>query len=102
VGVAHKRLVKVAEGLGKEKTQFFEKLALGSGATIAALVSFLGARKDALSPRWLLRSSIVSLALVILLSLYRNWRYQFYALRSSRREYFAALQREQRTRDEMF
>jgi hypothetical protein len=44
----------------------------------------------------------VSLALIILLSLYRNWRYQFYALRSSRHEYFSAEQRERRSREELF
>jgi hypothetical protein len=36
--------------IAKERTQFFEKLAIGSGATIAAMVSFFGAHSQRLQP----------------------------------------------------
>src|ERR1035437_5934655 len=46
-----------------ERTSFFEKIAIGAGATIAAVVSFLGAKPHSLEPRWALRASLVTLAL---------------------------------------
>jgi hypothetical protein len=66
--------------IAKERTQFFEKIALGAGATIAAIVSFVGSRSGHLQPPWLLRAALVSLVLSMVGALLRNWRYPFYLL----------------------
>jgi hypothetical protein len=66
--------------IAKERTQFFEKLAIGSGATIAALVSFLGAHSEKLRPPWILRTSLVALVVAIFSALFRNLRYPNYVL----------------------
>jgi hypothetical protein len=64
--------------IAKERTQFFEKLAIGSGAAITALVSFLGAHSEKLRPPWILRTSLVSLVVAILAALCRSLTYQKY------------------------
>jgi hypothetical protein len=64
----------------KERTQFFEKLAIGSGAAIAAVVSFLGVHAERLKPHWMLQSSLILLVIAMLASLYRNLRYPYYVL----------------------
>ena len=66
--------------INRERTQYFEKIALGCGATIALVVSFVGAKNGRLQPPWLLRSSLVVLALAMVSAMYRNWRYPFYVL----------------------
>ena len=38
----NERAAQVSLDIGKEKTQFFEKIALASGGTIALVVSFIG------------------------------------------------------------
>lgn len=66
--------------LGKERTQYFEKLAIGSGATIAAIVSFLGVHPGKLQPVWILQCSLISLLVAMVAALYRNFRYPYYIL----------------------
>jgi hypothetical protein len=66
--------------IAKEKVQYFEKIALGSGATIAAIVSFVGANADKMHTPRLLRGSLVLLFLVLFGAMYRNWRFPFYQL----------------------
>jgi hypothetical protein len=63
---------------GAEKAQYFEKLAIGSGAAIAAMVSFLGGHTGRLQPAWIPRCSLVSLVIAMFAALYRNFRYPFY------------------------
>jgi hypothetical protein len=62
--------------LAKGKTQYFEKLAIGSGAAIAAIVSFLGVHAGKLQPVRIMQCSIISLVA----ALYRNFRYPYYVL----------------------
>ena len=64
----------------KGRVDFYDKLAIGSGATIAALVSFLGAHSAKLQPAWILRGALISLVLTIVASLVRNYRYPNYVL----------------------
>jgi hypothetical protein len=64
----------------KGRVDFYDKLALGSGATIAALVSFLGTHSTKLQPTWILRSALVFLVLTMIASLFRNYRYPNYVL----------------------
>lgn len=63
-----------------ERTQYFEKLAIGSGAALAALVSFLGVHAKDLNPPWLMRTALALLALSMVSALYRNFRYPYYVL----------------------
>jgi hypothetical protein len=64
--------------IARERTQFFEKVAIGSGAAITALVSFLGAHPKSLRPPWVLRTSLISLVVAILAALCRSLTYQKY------------------------
>jgi hypothetical protein len=66
--------------VAKDKTQYFERVALGSGATIAAVVSFIATRSGGLRPPYLLRASLVVLIVAMIGAMYRNWRYSFYLL----------------------
>lgn len=61
-----------------ERTAFFEKLAIGAGATIAGIVSFLGSKAHMLEPRWALRTAFCALAGVIVTALARNYLYPYY------------------------
>jgi CHASE3 domain sensor protein len=76
---------KAVEGsieIGKEKTQYFEKIALASGGTIALVVSFVGSHAEKMHPGWLLRSALVSLLLAMITAMFRNWKYPFYMFAS--------------------
>jgi hypothetical protein len=65
---------------GQGRVEYFEKLTIGSGAAIAALVSFLGSHSATLHPRWILRSSLILLGLTMLAGLFRNFRYPNYVM----------------------
>jgi hypothetical protein len=88
----NERAVQVSLDIGKEKTQFFEKIALASGGTIALVVSFVGSHVGRLQPPWLLRSALVALVLSMVGAMYRNWRFQFYFLAVYARQYMEAKQ----------
>jgi len=66
--------------VAKEKTQFVEKIALGIGAVITAIVSFMGSHCGNLRPIWIVRAALVLLVLALFLALFRNWIYSFYTL----------------------
>ena len=48
---ANQRAVQVSVDIGKEKTQYFEKIALACAGTIALVVSFVGSHAGRLQPR---------------------------------------------------
>lgn len=77
---ANADIVQTSLDIAKRRTQYFEKLVIGSGATIAALVSFLGTHSTFLQPRWILRCALISLVVVLVAALYRNLRYPAYIL----------------------
>lgn len=96
----NKQAVQASLEIGKEKTQFFEKVVLGSGATIALVVSYVGAHAGNLQPRWLLRSALVCFVLTLLLGLYRNWEFQWYIFASwARQDTKAKQEREKAKKD---
>jgi hypothetical protein len=66
------------------RSAYFERLTIGSGAVIAAIVSFLGGHANALQPAWLLRASLISLALAMVAGLYRSYRYPYYMIHARR------------------
>jgi hypothetical protein len=70
--------VQASIEIGKEKTQYFEKIALGCGATVALMVSFVGAHAGILQPRWLLRSALIALVFGMVCGFLRNWLFQWY------------------------
>jgi hypothetical protein len=94
----NQRSVQVNVDIGKEKTQYFEKLALASGGTIALLVSFVGAHSGRLQPAWLLRSALVMLVLAMIAAMYRNWKYPFYVPAIYARQEFAAMRKREQCR----
>lgn len=97
---ANLRAVQVSVDIGKEKTQYFEKIALAAGGTIALVVSFVGAHAGKLNPPWLLRSALVALVLAMIAAMYRNWKYPFYLIAIYGGQYAAAqLNRERSKRD---
>ncbi len=75
---AGERSEKAGIETAKEKTQYFEKIALANAGTIALVVSFVGAHASRLQPRWLLGSALVALFVAMILSMYRNWKYPYY------------------------
>lgn len=88
--------------IAKEKTQYFEKLAIGSGAAFAAIVSFLGTQHSKLYPHPLLRAALVSLIVAIAAALYRNFRYPFYVTRVRNLNIYVAQREEQQRRNALF
>ena len=82
----NQRAVQVSMDIGKEKTQYFEKLSLAAGGTIALVVSFVGSHAGRLQPPWLLRSALVALVLAMFSGMYRNWKFPFYLLATAARE----------------
>ena len=86
----------------KERTQYFEKLAIGSGAAIAAIVSFLGAHTSSLHPKWILRGSLVSLVCALTAALYRNFRYPNYVLATYNRLWIEACRQQQQRKNDVF
>lgn len=97
---ANLRAVQVSVDIGKEKTQYFEKIALAAGGTIALVVSFVGAHAGRLNPPWLLRTALVTLVITMIAAMYRNWKYPFYLIAIYGRQYAAAqLEREKLKRD---
>ena len=74
-----------------DKTDFFQKLTLGSGAAIAALISFLATHASGLQPRWMLRVSLLSLAATLLSSSFRTFRYPYYVVQVRKRVWFEAV-----------
>lgn len=79
-----------------ERTSFFEKIAIGAGATIAATVSFLGTKSHSLEPRWALRASLITLAFVMFTALLRNFLYPFYLFAARQLEWFKAYREKER------
>lgn len=73
---AQERADKTAE-IAKQHTEYFDKLSLGSGAVLAAIVSFVGGKKD-LHPAWLLRETMIVLTLSVIVVLIRNAIYPYY------------------------
>ncbi len=74
----------------KDRVSFFEKVAIGAGASIAAIVSFLGAKSHPLEPRWVLRASLISLSSVLFAALLRNYLYPFYFFAARQVQYSKA------------
>jgi len=98
----NQRAVQVSLDIGKEKTQFFEKIALASGGTIALVVSFVGAHAGRLQPPWLLRSALIALVLPMVGAVYRNWRFPFYLIANYNRQYLEARREAIRREAEFF
>lgn len=67
--------------IGDEKVQYFEKIALGSGATIAAIVSFMGTKSSSVHTPRLVRWALLMLFLALFTAMLRNWVFPFYTLR---------------------
>jgi hypothetical protein len=74
------------------RTTFFEKIAIGSGASIAAIISFVGAKAHSLEPRWLLRTALITLAIAMFSALLRNYLHPYYVL-ATRNLYILEAQR---------
>lgn len=76
----------------EERTQFFEKLALGCCASLLAISSFIGARQGQhLLPSWLFRATLIALAFGASSALLRNLRFQAYRHTHWNRENASAL-----------
>jgi cell division protein FtsL len=87
--------------IGKEKTQYFEKIALGSAATVALVVSYVGSHSAKLQPGWLLRAALATLLLAMICAMYRNWKYPLYMFATYLLEQLKADRETERWRAEM-
>jgi hypothetical protein len=74
----NKQAVQSSLDVAKEKTQYLEKVSIGCGATVALIVTFLGAHAGHLRPEWLLRSALVVLVLAMMFGFLRNWIFPWY------------------------
>lgn len=99
---AEKQSSETQLDLSKERTQFFEKLAIGCGATIAAIVSFVGTHAGKLHPVWIFRCALISLAIGLVSAMYRNFRYPYYVLAARHRILTEAMQYQQRCKNDLF
>jgi hypothetical protein len=70
--------VQASVDIAKERTLYFEKIALAGAGAIALVVSFVGSHASRLQPPWLLRASLVLLFLSMFAAMFRNWQYPFY------------------------
>jgi hypothetical protein len=66
--------------VGDEKVQYFEKIALGSGAAITAIVSFVGANSANMHTPRLLKWALLMLFVTLALAMLRNWIFPFYTV----------------------
>jgi hypothetical protein len=89
--------IDVANG----RTAFFDRLTIGAGAVIAALISFLGSHASTLRPEWSLRCSLISLTLAILAGLYRSFRYPYYIIRAKKVIWIEAARYHQKIKGEL-
>ena len=96
--VVNQRAVEGSLDIGKEKTQYFEKIALACGGAIALVVSFVGSHAGKLQPGWLLRAALAALLLAMIAAMYRNWKFPFYMLDSYLLEQSMADQKTERRR----
>lgn len=96
------QLWKSSVSIATEMTQYFEKVALGSGATIAAMVSFIGVHSGKLAPPYLLRSALVTLVVTMLTAMYRNWRYPRYVLVNYQEQQYSAKLNQERCKRDLF
>ena len=83
------------------RTAYFDRLTIGAGAVIAAIVSFLGSQASTLHPEWSLRCSLVSLTLAILAGLYRSFRYPYYILQARKVNWIEAARHHQKIKGEL-
>jgi hypothetical protein len=88
--------------LSKERTQYFEKIALGSGATIAAIVLFVGSHAAKLRPGFLLRSALIAFVASMITAMVRNWIYPYYVSAVFMTEYDKALLNQQNAKTALF
>ena len=85
-----------------ERTQFFEKLAIGSGAAVAVIVSYLGVHARGLSPSWMIHAALALLTVSMVSALYRNFRYPYYVLAIKDLNWINAKVHEQKCKKECF
>jgi hypothetical protein len=99
---AIERLNQTQADGARERTQYFEKLAIGSGAAIAAIVSFVGTHAGKLHPAWILRCSLVALVVAMIAALYRNLRYPTYVLATYNKLWIEASRHQQQCKNDVF
>jgi hypothetical protein len=96
------RALQASEDIAKEKTQYFEKIALANAGTIALVVSFVGAHSSKLQPPWLLRSALVTLFAAMISAMYRNWKYPYYLTAVHTTQALIAMRDREQCRLELF
>jgi hypothetical protein len=95
------RAVQVSVDISKEKTQYFEKIALASAGTIALVVSFVGSHAGRLQPPWLLRSALIVLVLAMITAMYRNLKYPYYLMACYSKQNYSAMRHREQCRLEL-
>jgi len=95
------RASEVYAEVAKEKTQYFEKIALASAGTIALVVSFVGSHAGKLQPSWLLRSALIVLVFAMIAAMFRNWIYPYYLMGSYAKQEVIATRHQEQCRLDM-
>jgi len=89
---------KVRLDIGKDRVAYFEKIAIGAGAAVTLLVTFVGSHTYKLRPPWLLRSALISLVLAMVTAMFRNWRFPYYLSAVYQKEEIAAIRAREKAR----
>jgi len=90
--------LKVRLDVAKDRVVYFEKIAVGAGAAVTLLVTFVGSHSSTFRPRWLFRSALESLVLAMITAMFRNLRYPHYLISVHEREAVKAIRGREETR----
>jgi hypothetical protein len=97
---AENRLAQASIKIAKDKTQYFEKIALANAATIALIVSFVGAHAGRLQPPSMLRAALIVIVVAMILAMLRNLLNPHYVIADyTEQKLIAELDRERRRLD---
>ncbi len=89
---------KVRLDIGKDRVAYFEKIAVGAGAAVTLLVTFVSSHSPRLQPKWLFRAALTSLVLAMIAAMFRNWRFPYYLSAVYRKEEIAAIRNKEKAR----
>src|SRR6266478_7080198 len=90
--------VKVRVDVAKDRIVYFEKIAVGAGAAVTLLVTFVGSHAFRFRPTWLFRCALISLVLAMITAMFRNLRFPHYLIAVYEREAVKAIRDRERAR----
>jgi hypothetical protein len=90
--------LKVRLDVAKDRIVYFEKIAVGAGAAVTLLVTFVGSHASIFRPRSLFRCALVSLVLAMITAMFRNLRFPHHLIAVYEREAVKAIREREKAR----